>query len=255
MKQSYLLACMAIFCLVAFSSQQVGGYTRLTPKQVYKSDAARGALKFGADKVLAKLIYEGKIPKHHYEITKILYAASQVVAGTNYKFKVLIENDYVEIIAEYVVFRNLKGKYSLVSSDYEIKKDKKDEYDKKDKYDKKDEYEKKDDKKDKKDEYEKKDDKKDKKDEYEKKDDKKDKKDEYEKKDKYDKKDEYDKKDKKEDKKEDKKDKKDEYEKKDKYDKKDEYGKKGKYDEKDECYWSPIKGSIAIFEIINLRIQ
>ena len=184
MKQSYLLACMAIFCLVAFSSQQVGGYTRLTPKQVYKSDAARGALKFGADKVLAKLIYEGKIPKHHYEITKILYAASQVIAGTNYKFKVLIENDYVEIIAEYVVFRNLKGKYSLVSSDYEIKKDKKGEYGKKDEYDKKD-----------------------KKDEYEKKD-------EYDKKDKYDKKDEYDKKDKY--------DKKDDYGKKDKYDKKDE---------------------------------
>ena len=92
MRTNYLIVCLAVFCFISFSSQQIlGGYTRLTPKQVYKSDAAKGALKFGFDKIIAKLIDECKIPKHDYEIEKILYAASQLVKGTNYKFKVLIE--------------------------------------------------------------------------------------------------------------------------------------------------------------------
>lgn len=132
MKTSHLLACITVFCFVALSSQQYGGYKELTPKEVYKKDAAKGALKFGADAIIAKLIKQNKIPKGDYKIEKILYADQQVVEGINYKFKVIIADDCIEIIAEYAVFRNLKGKYSLTSSDYHIKKDKKEKKDKKD---------------------------------------------------------------------------------------------------------------------------
>jgi len=159
---------MAVFCLVALSSQtkdKVGGYQRLTPKQVLNSPNAKGALEFGADAIISKLIADRKIPKDHYKIIEILYAARQVVAGTNYKFEVVIASDKYKIHAEYVVFRSFKGKYSLTSSDYKIKK----EDDKKKDDKKKDDYKKKDDKK--KDDYKKKDDKK--KDDYKKKDDKK----------------------------------------------------------------------------------
>ena len=167
MRTSHLIACIAIFCFVALSTQnKVGEYERLTPKQVYKDDAAKAALNFGADKIIEKLIALKKIPKHDYHIEKILYAARQVVAGINYKFKVVIENKEIQIIAEYVVFRDYKGKYSLSSSDYKIEKERKDYKDKKDKKDRKDYKDKKDkkdykDKKDKKDKYHKKDDKKD----------------------------------------------------------------------------------------------
>ena len=123
MRSNYLIACIAVFCFIAISSQQaVGGYQKLTPKQVLNNPAAKGALNFGADAIIDKLIATKKIPKDKYKITEILYAARQIVAGTNYKFEVVIVSDRYKINAEYVVFRNLRGKYSLTSSDYKIKK-------------------------------------------------------------------------------------------------------------------------------------
>ena len=67
MKATHLIVCITVFCFIALSSQQnVGGYKKLSPKQVYKNSAARKALNVGAQKVVQKAIEENKIPKGKY---------------------------------------------------------------------------------------------------------------------------------------------------------------------------------------------
>ena len=175
MKSNYLFACIAVFCLVALSSQtkpKPGGYTRLTPKYVYKDDYCRGALEYGSSQIIQKAIKAGEIYQYHkdykFKVTEIIYAARQKVSGYNYKYEVKIvdEKKYYEIHSTFIVFRNLKGIHYLSESSHKVKrnyKDDKKDYKKDDKKYEKKEY-KKDDKKYEKKEY-KKDDKK-----YEKKD-------------------------------------------------------------------------------------
>ncbi len=117
MKASFI-ACLAIFCLfVAAHQQTVGGYTPLTPKQVYKNSAARNALNIGAKLALGKAVRNGVIDYDCYKITRILSAAFQVVEGTNYRFRVRLSNASGKVlIARYVVYRSLGGQYSLTSS-------------------------------------------------------------------------------------------------------------------------------------------
>ena len=164
MKSNYLFACIAVFCLVALSSQtkpKPGGYSRLTPKYLYKDDYCIGALEYGSSQIIQKAIKAGEIHQYHkdykFKVTEIIYAARQRVSGYNYKYEVKMvdEKRYYEIHATFVVFRNLKGTHYLSESSHKMKRNykkyEKKEYKKDDKKYEKKEY-KKDDKK-----YEKKD--------------------------------------------------------------------------------------------------
>ena len=123
MKSIYLIL---FFAFVCFSSQSaVGGYQKLDPERVYKDAAAKEALNFGAKALIVKAIYTNKIPNDgKYDVRKVISAAKQIVAGTNYKFEVKIENAKrtAEIYAKYIVFQNIEGEYSLISSFFQVKK-------------------------------------------------------------------------------------------------------------------------------------
>jgi len=123
MKSSYVLACVALFCFVALSSQQTTtGYISLSSQQVYLDIPTRGALEYGFLKIIHNLTKAEKIPKDKYQIFKIITAARQIVDGTDYKFKIEIENEKGtrKITSSYTVHRTLKGMYSLRSSDNKI---------------------------------------------------------------------------------------------------------------------------------------
>ena len=89
----------------------------MTPKQVYTNPNAKGALNYGADFIVAKIIGASDISYSTYSVSEIIKAEKKIVAGTNYKFEVEISNESETVLfkAKYVVFRNLKGNYSIKS--------------------------------------------------------------------------------------------------------------------------------------------
>jgi len=128
MKSSLFLICIALFgCIFSLSfaakaTGVAGGYTRLTSAQVRADKSALGALNYGAKIIAADAIKNHRVPYFKYQATDIYEAKVQVVAGRNYVFNADISNARGSTIinADYQVFQNLNGKYSLVSQTYQV---------------------------------------------------------------------------------------------------------------------------------------
>ena len=108
----YLTFLVLPLCVAAaaMNAQRVGGY-----KQISKTDAgARSAAEFAVD---AQAERKGI----SIELISLEKAESQVVAGTNYRLCMKIsspggeDDDAVTSEVRVIVYRNLKGEYSLTS--------------------------------------------------------------------------------------------------------------------------------------------
>ncbi len=124
MRSSIFLLCLALFgCLFSLSlGQTAGGYKRLSAAQVRADKNALGALNYGAKIIAADAIKNHRVPDFKYKATEIYEAKVQVVAGRNYVFNADISNysGSTVINADYKVYQNLNGKYSLVSQTYQV---------------------------------------------------------------------------------------------------------------------------------------
>jgi len=128
MKSSVFLLCLALFgCIFSLSfaakaNSVPGGYTKLTAAQVRLDKNALGALNFGAKIIAADAIKNHRVPNFKFHVSDIYDAKVQVVAGRNYVFNADLSNYKGSTImnADYQVFQNLNGKYSLVSQTYQV---------------------------------------------------------------------------------------------------------------------------------------
>jgi hypothetical protein len=111
-KLTFLPIALAAILVLMFtaSAQKVGGY-----KTIAKTDAgARAAAEFAVDA-------QAERKNLTIELVSIEKAESQVVAGTNYRLCLKITTSGAEdeadvtITVRVIVFRNLKGVYSLTS--------------------------------------------------------------------------------------------------------------------------------------------
>jgi cystatin-C len=109
--KTFLLSLGLLLAVVStVSAQKVGGY-----KTIAKTDAgARAAAEFAVDA-------QAERKNLNIELVSIEKAESQVVAGTNYRLCLKITTSGAEdeadvtITVRVIVFRNLKGVYSLTS--------------------------------------------------------------------------------------------------------------------------------------------
>ena len=125
MRSSIFLICLALFgCLFTLSlgAPIAGGFKRLTSAQVRADKNALGALNYGAKIIASDAIKNHRVPDFKYKATDIYVAKVQVVAGRNYVFNADISNASGSTIinADYEVYQNLNGKYSLVSQTYQV---------------------------------------------------------------------------------------------------------------------------------------
>ena len=121
----FVVLCAVLFCATIVASQLVGGYV---DRSIEDDDVAFAA-KFAAQ----ALGLQFKTP-YHAKLTKVRKAQSQVVAGVNYKFNLIVgltnckkaevdyekieECEYQDSVSTYrkcevVIFRDLKGNHRL----------------------------------------------------------------------------------------------------------------------------------------------
>jgi len=108
--------CLAFGCAVsAFGQIKTGGYKPVSVSNQGVKDAADFALEIKASEMDEELSLEG-----------IIKAEAQTVAGTNYRLCLQLyipakeeETDGVTLYIKTVIFKNLKGEYSIKSWDEE----------------------------------------------------------------------------------------------------------------------------------------